>query len=155
MKKKSILYLLSIIFIFTILAVTISVKEVLAFQICEDTIPYAGRTLQSCKDNWVVSGNQYWAAKMATKVVIGSGVTSLGWDIWTNTRYCNNNPIAFDDRGSWSTVGVSAYGYSPNYSLTNPSCWGVHESRVYGKHFWQQTGYPRVEETWPYWLTLP
>lgn len=153
--KKHRLHLLGTVFALLILALGFSLNTVLALQLCNPVLSYAGRTVQSCKDNYVVSGNQYWRSTMVSKVVNGSGVTSLGFDSWTDTRYCNGSPINFYDNGPRSGVGISYYGYSTSHTLTSPPCAGTHESRVYGTHYWQQTGYTRKTETWSYWKNLP
>lgn len=133
-----------------ILAVMSPIKGVLAYQQCNPVITYAGRVVQSCKDNTVLSGDQYWRSGMLSKVVTGSGVTRLGWDSWTDTRFCNGSPINFYDNGPLQGVGVSVSS-SRQHTLTSPPCAGIHESRVYGTHFWAQTGYSRKTETWSFW----
>ncbi len=148
--KKPRLYLLIAICTLVVLGLVFSIQSVSAYQQCNSPISYAGRTVQSCKDNTVLSGNQYWRSGMVSKVVNGSGVTSLGWDSWTDTRYCNGSPVNFYDNNSLSGVGVSVSS-TRQHTLISPPCAGTHESRVYGTHFWQQSGYTRRTDTWSFW----
>lgn len=139
-----------------VVIITLAAKPVLAFQLCNGVINYAGRVVQSCKDNYTVSGNVYWKGKMVTKVTTGSAISKLGWNYWSDTRYCGGTPVASYPYGS-------SYGYnttsrastSPNHPIGSCSGGQVNQANVYGTHYWEQTGYSGITETWTYWRNLP
>lgn len=121
-----------------------------AAQICNPTIQFAGRAVQSCKDNY--DSGSYWKGRMVSKVTSGGSVAKLGWNYWSDTRWCSGVAVA-------QYVYNSSYGYnSTNWASTSAdhprgTCGGANEAQVYGIHYWEQSGQTKTD-TWSYWRTL-
>lgn len=130
--------------------------SVQAFQLCNNVILYAGKAVQSCKDNYTLSGNIYWKGRMVTKVVNGGAISKLGWNYWSDTRYCGGVPVASYPYGS--SYGLNSTSRAST-SASHPvgSCAGgqVNQANVYGTHYWEQVGYSGITDTWQYWRNLP
>ena len=144
------------VLIITLLTSILVAHSVLAFQLCNPTIPYAGKVVQSCKDNYTLSGNVYWKGRMVTKVVNAGPISKLGWNYWSDTRYCGGTPVALYPYGSSYSLNSS---YRSSTSASHPvgSCAGgqVNQANVYGTHYWEQVGYSGITDTWSYWRNLP
>lgn len=147
---------IGIIWLVFFAGVMIAVRSVFAFQLCSGVINYAGRVVQSCKDNYTLSGNVYWKGRMVTKVSNGSALSKLGWNYWADTRYCGGTPVASYPYGS--SYGFNTTSWSST-SASHPigSCAGgqVNQANVYGTHYWEQVGYSGITDTWQYWRNLP
>ena len=131
-------------------------NSALAFQLCNPVIPYAGKVVQSCKDNYTLSGNVYWKGRMVTKVVNGGAISKLGWNYWSDTRYCGGTPVATYPYGSSYGTNTTSWA-STSASHPIGSCPGgqVNQANVYSTHYWEQTGYSGIIDTWSYWRNLP
>ncbi len=145
-----------LVLIITLVTSMLGAYSVLAFQLCNPTIPYAGKVVQSCKDNYTLSGNVYWKGRMVTKVVNGGAISKLGWNYWSDTRWCGGTPVASYPYGS--SYGLNRTSWAST-SASHPvgSCAGgqVNQAQVYGTHYWEQTGYSGITDTWSYWRNLP
>lgn len=132
-------------------------KSALAFQLCNNVINYAGRVVQSCKDNYTVSGNVYWKGRMVTKVTTGSAISKLGWNFWSDTRYCGGTAIVVYPYNSSYGLNITFWAStSPNHPIGSCPVGQVNQARVFGTHYWEQVGYSGLTETgWSYWRNLP
>jgi len=138
-----------VLLVVAILALTVFVYTAEA-AVCALPFQFAGRTVQSCKDNYDF-GTSYWKGRMITKVTAGGAITKIGWNYWSDTRWCNGVAVA-----QW--VYGSSYGLNTtNWASTSAnhpkgSCAGPNEAQVYGTHYWEQSG--STTEAWSYWRTL-
>lgn len=132
------------------------VKSAFAFQLCNGVINYAGRVVQSCKDNYTLSGNVYWKGRMVTKVSNGSAISKLGWNYWSDTRYCGGTAVASYPYGSSYGLNTTFWAStSPNHPIGSCPGGQVNQGNVYGIHYWEQIGYSGRTDTWSYWRNLP
>ncbi len=127
-------------------------------QVCPPIPNYAGRAIQSCKDIIITGG---WQGKMTTRVVTGNALSELGWNWWTDTRFCGGyevaNGIGWYSGGAYLAYNSKAISAtSSNHALNDPFCdEDIHEARVAGKHIWKQPGYLDRTFEWEDWEGLP
>lgn len=158
MNRKSKLKLVAIAFgLLMTLVMAIFLQDVYASapQVCIPSTPdYVGRVLQSCKDV-IVTGN--WYGRMTTKITSGSALSKIGWNSWTDTRFCDGTAINWYNIGpSYAFSSKSFTGTSQNHTLSSPPCDGTeHEARVYGNHYWEQAGYSPRTSVWEDYEGLP
>jgi hypothetical protein len=154
--KKSNLFGSAVLMVI-IFALAIAVQSALALSVCHSPHSYAGRSVQSCKENYTVSGNVYWKGRMISRVNSGGAITQLGWNSWTDTRYCAGVVQFFQDHGSsYGSNSTQHAATSGNHTIGTCPAGQLNESRVFGIHRWQQTGYTALtEEGWSLFHTLP
>lgn len=139
--------------------VLVPMQEALAALQCKPSFPYLIFTLQSCKDNYLSSGST-WKARMVSKVVAGGNIEAIGWWAWTDTQLCNGQSVFFIDYGP-STNKQLGYPPTTYWAATSTDhsiapCGGINnQSRVSGNHYWEQGGFPNVQQAWSKYLTLP
>jgi len=142
---------LAIALVVAILALGSHLLTAEAALLCNPSFPFAGRYVQSCKDNYNFD-TSYWKGRMVTKVLSGGAIAKLGWNYWSDTRWCNGVAVF---QWTWgSSYGLNA----TNWASTSPShpkgtCAGANEAQVYGIHYWEQSG-SSTTEPWSYWRTL-
>jgi len=152
-KKRYSTILTAVLACALVAALAIPLSLALALSVCNPSFSFQGRSVQSCKENYVLDGNQYWKGRMVTKVLSGSAIDKLGWHSWTDTRFCNGQAVDWYDYGS-------SYGYDTTFwastSASHPvePCDGTNESRVYGNHYWEESG-SSTTEAWSLWRPLP
>lgn len=141
-----------------LVAVLVPIQTAWASLQCKPTFSYQWFTLKSCKDNYLFSGS-IWKARMVSKVVSGGNIEAIGWWSWTDTQFCDGWAVFFVNYGSSTNVELG-YGPTTNWASTSANhsiepCGGLNRSRVYGKHYWEEGGYPYVLQAWSKYLTLP
>ncbi len=162
MKNKFQLSSKTIIYTLLVVMSGFFVQKVLARSLlCNYTIPYAGRTVQSCKGVYVslTSGGYYWQGRMTTKVINRNAVSKLGWYSWTDTRFCdglakNNYYLGTADAYSSKSISSTSLDH-PVHPSNFPTCVGLIEARIAGNHYWEQVGYSPKTDNWEYWEPVP
>jgi len=97
-KQKRRFVFVLITLVFTIAITAIHFRVALAAVQCHQPFLFAGELVQSCKDNKTSSPITYWNGRMISDVYDAT-LYKVGWDIWTDTYYCNGEPLKNYDNG--------------------------------------------------------
>lgn len=115
---------------------------------CDIARNYAGRLVQSCKENYTVPGNVYWKGRMISQVHSGGAISQLGWNSWTDTRFCGDVPQYVVDYGaSYGNNSTLHASTSADHPIGTCGGGGQNWARVFGIHRWEQVGFPPLIET--------